>query len=149
MIERKERGWASHLPARAVAISHLTTPVPSQAFLSIWQYYQGVVTVPHRVVSYRVIKIDDPPNPAWQATAHLYLWNRLLESNKENKVKNYNMLIWRCWNAVYQSYFTIFFLIFLNLIFQGSFLLRWNFKATNATGQTHNISCINFKIRIF
>jgi len=29
-------------------------------------------------------KIDNPPDPGWQATAHLYLWNRLLESNKES-----------------------------------------------------------------
>jgi len=75
----------SHLPARRITIDHLAIPGPSCVFSLFYLLQKFIVS--HKIVSYRVISPRQdwwPTRPGWQATAHLYLWDRLLESNKES-----------------------------------------------------------------
>jgi len=84
-IKRKGRGWPG-VEDSFPSSSQWGLQVPFWQLPSDPRPFSHFDTATTGFVSYRVISPRQdwwPTRPGWQATAHLYLWDRLLESNKE------------------------------------------------------------------
>jgi len=104
-IKRKGRGWPG-VEDSFPSSSQWGLQVPFWQLPSDPRPFSHFDTATTGFVSYRVISPRQdwwPTRPGWQATAHLYLWDRLLESNKESipwfckdKLEGWNQwVIWK------------------------------------------------------